>query len=118
MMCIFQKGSTVNNFYSFTDAPIITIFPSQSPYTVGVGANLFLNCKADGVPAPTVQWFSGKQAVVYNAQLYQQSYLVPTNTPGTNAYTCEGSNNAGDVTQRTRQDITVIVKGIVGMILL
>ena len=108
--------ATLSSFHLFTDAPIVSIFPSHSPHTVSVGTNLFLNCKADGVPSPTVQWFSRRQAVVYYAQVYQQSYLVPTDTPGTYMYTCEGSNYAGNVTQRTHQNITVIVKGIVGMI--
>ena len=64
------------------------------------------------MPTPTVQWFSGKQAVVHLAQVYQQYYMVPTDKSGVNKYTCEGSNNAGNVIQHAHESITVIVKGI------
>jgi len=74
---------------------------------------LFLYCRADGIPAPTVQWFSGKSAVAYYAQVYQQSYLVPTDTPGTNIYTCKGNNHAGNIKQSVQKSITVIVEGII-----
>ena len=104
------------NSISSTDAPTVTIYPPQSPYTVSVGTTLFLYCRADGVPAPTVQWYSGTKAVVYYAQVYQQSYLVQTDLPGTRIYTCEGNNTAGTMKQSVRKSIIVIVEGTVQVI--
>ena len=60
-----------------------------------------------------MQWLSGKSAVTYYAQVYQQSYLVPTDKPGTNIYTCEGKNHAGNIKQSVQKSITVIVEGII-----
>jgi len=99
--------------YLFTDAPIITIDPLQSPYTVSVGARLLLYCRGNGEPTPTVQWYSGRRKVTDIAQLFQQLYLVPTNLPGTTVYTCKGSNNAGNIQQSAEKSITVIVEGTV-----
>ena len=99
-------------FYLFTDAPIITIDPPQSPYTISVGTRLFLYCRADGLPTPTVQWFSGSSKVNDIAQLFQQLYLVPTDTPGTRVYTCKGVNNAGNTKHTMKKSIAVVVEGI------
>jgi len=103
----------LKHIHLFTDAPIITIDPLQSPYTVSVGTRLLLYCRADGKPIPTVQWFSGRREANDIAQLFQQLYLVPTNIPGTRVYTCKGSNNAGNIKQSAKKSITVVVEGIV-----
>ena len=90
------------------DAPIVTLTP-PSPHTVFVGEFVPLLCKANGLPAPTVQWFKGDQPVEHVPELYDQVYYVPTKSPHTTVYTCVSKNNAGGATQITKANITVTV---------
>ena len=93
--------------YVFTDAPRVTIDPPDSPHTVSVDTRVFLYCIAEGRPIPTIQWY--KNNVLIPEQT-SQLYLVPTDSPHTTKYTCEGTNNAGNIKNTARASITVMVE--------
>ena len=78
-------------------------------HRVNIGDRLLLYCIAKGFPIPTIQWYEN------NTSIPQQSsplYLASTDTPGTTVYTCEGKNNAGNMANIARANITVIVEGM------
>ena len=93
-----------------SDAPVVTIDPSQSPHTVSVGTRLFLNCETHGQPIPMVQWYKGTTAVSYSVQQFHQSYRVTTSTPHSSVYSCVATNNASNTTHTVHKSIKVIVQ--------
>ena len=88
------------------------ISPSQSPHIVKVGTQLLLYCAAEGLPIPTVQWYGDGVPVHPLQELYQQIFLVPTDTPRTTVYTCIGKNRAKDVEHVAQANVTVVVEGM------
>ena len=90
----------------FTDAPRVTIDPAESPYMVNVGERLLLHCIAEGFPIPTIRWYKDNVLI---PQQFSPFYLVSTNVPLTTVYTCEGRNNAGNMRNIARTNITIII---------
>ena len=89
---------------------MVTIEPPQSPYTVFVGKRpLLLHCKVKGFPYPTIQWY--KNSVEIPGQTLQY-YVVSTSFPHTTVYTCEGKNNAGNMKNIARANITVKIESM------
>ena len=88
---------------------MVTIDPPQSPYTVIIGTRLLLYCIVKGFPIPTIQWY--KNSVEIPGQTLP-FYLVSTSFPHTTMYTCEGKNNAGNMKNIARANITVNVKSM------
>ena len=91
----------------YTDAPRITIDPSQSPYVINAGTKLILHCIAEGLPIPTIQWYKNDVPV---SQQSSPFYLVSTDFPSTTVYTCEGKNKAGSRENIANATITITVK--------
>ena len=91
------------------DAPVVTIDPPQSPYTVIIGKRLLLYCIVKGFPIPAIQWY--KNSVEIPGQTLP-FYLVSTSFPHTTVYTCEGKNNAGNMKNIARANITVKVESM------
>ena len=96
----------------FTDAPILTLLPNHSPYYIDVDDKVQLKCIAEGLPLPTVQWFSNGIAVSSVGQP-QASVTVPTSYPHTTVYTCEGINKFN----KESSSVTVIVGGRIDALL-
>jgi len=96
--------------FSYLEPPQMIISSSQSPHRVTVGTQLLLYCAAEGIPTPTVQWHSNDVPLHPLQQLYQQLYLVPTDSPGTTVYTCIGRNHIRGVDHVSQANITVIVE--------
>jgi len=57
-----------------------------------------------------VQWYEGEVAVKNDADLSEQVYYVPTDSPYTTTYTCLSKNNAGGAIRTVKANITVIVQ--------
>ena len=76
-----------------------------------VGSLAILSCKAIGKPIPRVQWYKDDIAVSAMSLSFQQTFIVPTNTPHTTVYTCKGTNYIENVKYTRSASITVIVKG-------
>ena len=72
---------------------------------------LLLYCEAYGQPVPTVQWYSNNIPAIPIAQLFQQLYSVPTDSPHTTVYTCVGRNSAGNMPRKREKSVTVTVQG-------
>jgi len=73
---------------------------------VNVSERLLLYCIAEGNPIPKIQWYEK------NVPLPRQSskvYLASTDIPSTTVYTCVGKNNAGNMENVARANITVTV---------
>ena len=90
-----------------TDAPSVSIYPNGSNYTVSVGTKLLMYCIANGLPAPTIQWYEN------NVPIPEQTsplYIVPTDTPHVTLYSCEAKNNAGNIENTAYANITVTVQ--------
>ena len=92
--------------WSFLDSPRVSIYPSNSLHTVSVGTRLILYCVAKGHPYPTIKWYQNDFLIPQQSQLL----LVPTDFPHTTKYTCEGTNNAGNMRNNARASIVVIVE--------
>ena len=90
----------------YLDAPRVSIYPHGSEYTVSVGTKLFLYCIVEGLPA-TLQWYENNTLI---PQQISTLYEVPVNTPHVTLYSCEARNNAGNMENTARANITVIVK--------
>ena len=86
------------------------ISPSQSPHRVTVGTQLLLYCAAEGLPIPTVQWYSNDVPLHPLQQPYQQLYLVPTDSPHTTVYKCVGRNNIRGVDRFSQAKVKVVVE--------
>ena len=93
----------------YADAPRITIDPLQSSHTVNVGERLLLYCIAEGYPIPTIQWYENNTLIPRQSSPF---HLASTNAPGTTLYTCEAMNNAGNMINIARENIKVVVKGM------
>jgi len=100
-----------NIFSTTIEPPQIIISPSQSPHIVKVGTQLLLYCAADGLPLPTVQWYGDGVPVHPLEELYQQIYLVPTDSPHATVYTCIGRNRVKDIVYVAQANVTVVVEG-------
>ena len=94
-----------------SEPPQMIISPSQSPHIVKVGTQLLLYCAAEGLPIPTVQWHGDGVPVHPLEELYQQIFLVPTDSPHTTVYTCIGRNHAKGVDHVAQANVTVVVGG-------
>ncbi|XP_065904619.1 basement membrane-specific heparan sulfate proteoglycan core protein-like isoform X2 [Dysidea avara] len=90
-------------------APRVTIDPPYSPHTVSVGTRVFLYCIAEGRPIPTIKWYKNNFLI---PEQTSQLYLVPTDSPHSTKYTCEGINNAGNVKNTASASVTVKVEDI------
>jgi len=91
------------------------VSPLQSPLRVTVGGHLPIYCTAiKGVPTPNIQWHSKGFPVYPYLSLYQQIYLVPTDSPHTTTYTCVGTiyTRSGQKFDEQNVTITVIVEGM------
>ena len=97
-------------FFITIDAPVVSI-ANESPYTINVGTLAILYCRARGKPIPTVQWYKDNSAVNPLPSLFQQQYIVETDSPHTTVYTCKANNYAGNMKHSSSANITVIVKG-------
>ena len=87
------------------------ISPSKFPHRVTVGTQLLLYCAAEGIPTPTVQWYSNGVLLLHPLQqTHQQLYLVPTDSPHTTVYTCIGRNSFKGVNHVSQANVTVIVE--------
>ena len=62
---------------------------------------------AEGNPIPVIKWYNNNAAV---PQKLGHLYLVPTDSPHTTKYTCEGTNNAGNMKNTARASVVVIVE--------
>ena len=71
-----------------------------------------LYCMATGRPIPTVQWYKSGTAVAPIPSLFQQAFVVPTDTPHTTVYTCMGTNHAGKRKHVNHANITVTVESM------
>ena len=111
--CIYILGISINYtalLLHYADAPRVTIEPlNSSPYMVDVGTKLVLHCIAEGFPVPTIQWYKNDIPI---PQESSELYLASTDTPGTTMYSCEGSNNAGNMENTANANITVTVKSM------
>lgn len=95
-------------------SPTITLNPNESEVTVTEGDELKLECLAEGLPAPTVEWEDPQQVKLESIQnLYQrggpqratvQKYNVRQSDEG--IYICSASSIAGS----DQKYITVLVK--------
>jgi len=61
---------------------------------------------AEGHPIPSIKWYKNSILIPLNLA---HLYLVPTDSPHTTKYTCEGKNTAGNMTNTARASIVVIV---------
>ena len=93
------------------DALRVTIV-NQSPYVINVDSLATLFCRASGKLIPTVQWYKDNVAINPVATLFQQAFLIPSDTPHTTVYTCVGRNYAGGKKHMGSANITVTVKGM------
>ena len=92
----------------YTDPPILTFVPGDSPDHVNVNQHVEVSCIAKGLPLPTVQWFSNGIAVSSIGQP-QVSVTVQTSYPHTAVYTCVGINKINKMEHKINASITVIV---------
>ena len=88
---------------------MVTIDPPQSPYSVIVGKRLLLYCIVKGFPIPTIQWYRNSVEIPGQTMPF---YLVSTGFPHITVYTCEGKNDAGNMKNIARANITVIVESM------
>ena len=84
----------------------------MSPYTIHVGDQASLWCRAQGLPAPTVHWYKDNVAISHSADLLLQVLYIPTKAPHTTVYTCIARNTAGEVNQTTNTTVLVNVCGM------
>ena len=77
-----------------------------------MGSVAAIYCIATGTPVPTAQWYKSDTAVTPIPSLFQQAFIVPTDTPHTTVYTCMGTNYAGNRKHLhvSSANITVIVE--------
>ena len=94
-----------------SEPPQMIISPSQSPHIVKVGTQLLLYCAAEGLPIPTVQWHGDGVPVHPLEELYQQIFLVPTDSPHTTVYVCIGRNQVKGVDYVDQANVIVVVEG-------
>jgi len=91
----------------FPDTPRVSIDPSDSPHTVTVGTRVLLYCIAEGRPIPTIKWYKNNTAI---PQQLGPLYPVPTDSPHTTKYTCEGTNYAGNMKNTASASVIVVVE--------
>ena len=96
------------------EPPQIIISPMKLPLTVTVGDHLPLYCTAvSGVPIPKIQWLIGGTPAYPPPQVYQQIYIVPTNSPHQTTYTCVGSTFVEDV--KVAEIVVNVTVNVLGM---
>ena len=91
----------------YTDAPRVSIYPRKSNYKVSVDTKLFLYCIAKGLPTPTIQWYENNTLIPQQTAVLHE---VLTDTPHVTLYSCEARNNAGNIKNTARANITVTVE--------
>ena len=64
-----------------------------------------------GVPIPRIQWHSEDFPVIPTQNIYQQVFVVPTDSPHTTTYTCVGAPPNYYKISEVRVNVTVIVEG-------
>jgi len=111
MIQITMRTLNVYNF-STLDSPRVSINPppTDSPHTVSVSDTLFLYCIAKGQPIPTIKWYKNNTLIL---QQLGPLYPVPTDSPHITKYTCEGTNNAGNMKNTASASIIVEVEGTI-----
>ena len=72
---------------------------------------LEINCTANGLPTPTVQWFRGHLPISPIALRTVVYPVVSTHPQCHLVYICVAVNNAGNMTHRVHTDITVNIIG-------
>ena len=96
------------------DAPIVSLMP-QSSLTAGVGDQVSIWCRAEGLPTPTVQWYKNGEVVNPNADMILQVMDVPTNSLHNTVYTCVARNSAGNMNHTMKVDTSVSVQSNTSM---
>ena len=91
------------------DCPIVSI-PNESPYIISMDSLAVLYCIAPGRPIPNVQWFENDGAVTPLPSPYQQTFIIPTNTPRTTVYTCKAINYLRNRKCMRSASVTVVVE--------
>jgi len=91
----------------YTDAPRISIYPQKSHYKVILGTKLFLYCIAKGLPTPTIQWYENNTLIPQQTAVLHE---VLTDASHVTLYSCEGTNNDGNIKKTARANITVTVE--------
>ena len=93
-------------YFYHTDAPIVHITPSKSPYITAVGPEFLLHCSADGNPSPTVQWYkSGQPFTAMSLKSSQDVYVPRSSATDSALYECVATNYAGNKKEQRRNDI-------------
>ena len=93
-------------YYSHTDAPIVHITPSKSPYITAVGPDFLLHCSADGNPSPTVQWYkSGQPFTAVSLKSSQDVYVPRSSATDSAIYECVATNYAGSKKEQRKNHI-------------
>ena len=95
--------------HNYTDPPIVTIEPSESPNYVSVNGTLWLHCIAHGYPHPSVLWY--QNGTLIKQQHPAEHYLVPTTSNHATVYTCVASNAITNITYTASKNVTVVVQG-------
>ena len=93
-------------YFYHTDAPIVHITPSKSPYITAVGPKFLLHCSADGNPSPKVQWYkSGQPFIAMSLKSSQDVYVPRSSATDSALYECVATNYAGNKKEQRRNDI-------------
>jgi len=90
----------------------------QSSLTVGVGDQVSIWCRAEGLPTPTVQWYKNDEIVIPDADMTLQVMDVPTNSLHNTVYTCVAKNSAGNMNHTMKIHTSVSVQSNVRILIL
>lgn len=90
----------------YTDAPIVRITPSKSPYITETGPDFLLHCSADGNPSPSVQWYkNGQPLTVMTLKSSQDVYVSRSSSSDSALYECIATNFPGNKKEQRKADI-------------
>lgn len=97
--------------FIFTDPPILTLLPRQSPFYAVVNQQVLLQCSATGFPLPEVQWL--RNGIAATAATKGKAFVtVQTHYPHTSVYKCVGKNTVVDKEHKQSSSISVIIGGM------